>query len=240
MGPDGRCVLCRREDPSGASIRAPALRARSLVRVGLGVALLVSAAGAVILWTRRQDRIDAARSQVISFQVAAASAAPAPAEAEEAPPRPPLAVAERLAKPFPFTNQGGPPDAAAQTAEAVPDASATAGAARPSKQPTPEQIRAAIRRVPVSVYTTPNCPICASARAFLAANQISFVEKDVESNPGDRAELAAMNPNRTVPTFIVDGQVVVGFSPIGLARVIGARVERQLGVKLDVRVPAPR
>lgn len=238
VGPDGRCVLCRR-DPRGASIPAPTVSVRPLVRAGLGVALLVGTAGAALLWTRYKDARTAARVPVISFQVAAPAASPsAPAPAEPAAAVAP-SVDDRLAEAPPDADVAEPPPAAApalQPADAGPDAAADAGAAR---GPSQEQIRAAIRRVPVTIYTTRSCPICAQARAFLAANQIAFVEKDVEASSGNRSELFALNPARTVPTFNIDGQIVVGFSPEGLARTIGARVERQLGVKLDVRVPAP-
>jgi glutaredoxin len=216
----------------------PAHVSRTLLRALIGIAVMVSVAGAFILWTRRQDRIASGRSPIISFQLAAASAAPPRAE-QQTPPRLPPAMAERLAGPPPFVDQGAPfdptrtapPPAAASGAPDAPDAAA------PPKRPSQEQIRAAARRVPVTVYTTRACPACASARAFLAANQIPFVEKDIESNDRYRRELNAVNPNHTVPTFNVDGQIVVGFDPGRVARIIGSRVEKQLDVKLDVRLP---
>jgi glutaredoxin 3 len=241
MGPDGRCVLCRRDDPSGASIPARAVSARSLVRLGLGVALPVAVAGGAMLLSRRQDALTVARGPVISFQVAAPSAS-ASAVAADPPARVPPAFEDRLPEPAADADQDEPPvtPTARQPADAGPDASRAADAGVPTG-PTQEQIRAAIRRVSVTVYTTRTCPICAQARAFLAANQIPFIEKDVEANSGYRGELSALNPARTVPTFTIDGQIVVGFSQEQIARTIGTRVEKQLGVKLDVRVPkSPR
>jgi glutaredoxin len=246
MGPDGRCVLCRREDPSGASIPARAVSARSLVRLGLGVALLVGMAGTAMLWTRRKDARMAARVPVISFQVAAPPATSSPAAAEPAT-RIRGTFEERLAE-RPLNGQDAVQNAgqdelpgtspADRPVDAGPDAPRTADAGAPTG-PSQEQIRAAIRRVLVTVYTTRTSPICAQALAFLAANQIAFVEKDVDANAGYRSELFALNPAHTVPTFTIDGQIVVGFDQERIARTIGVRVEKQLGVKLDVRVPKP-
>jgi glutaredoxin len=212
--------------------------------LGLGVALLVAVAGGAMLWPRRKDARTAARVPVISFQVAGPPSAAPPAAADDPPARIPAAIENRLAEPPTDDRDAGeePPVAppAGPPVDAGPDASRSADAGVPTG-PSQEQIRAAIRRVSVTVYTTRTCPICAQARAFLAANQIPFVEKDVEANAGYRGDFFALNPARTVPTFTIDGQIVVGFSQEGLARAIGARVEKQLGVKLDVRVPkSPR
>jgi glutaredoxin len=235
MGPDGRCVLCRRDGQPAGSVPAPPLDLRTLLRVAAGIAMLVAVAGAAMLWTRRRDQLQAGRSQIISFDVSPVSSSRARAEASAKLPPP---LADRLAQAAAETDDGDPgPPRTAEPATTSDASRQTADAGQAPKGPTQEQIRAAIRRVPVSVYTTRTCSVCNSARAFLAANQIPFVEKDVEGNPGYRGELAALNPNRTVPTFVVDGQIVVGFDPAHLARIIGARVERQLGVKLDVRVP---
>jgi glutaredoxin len=214
-------------------VPAPALDPRTLVRAAAAIATLLAVAGAAVLWALHQDQ--AGRGQTISFEVPALTASPTQIQPATRLP-PPFAV--RLAEQAAQTDQREPAGPASTAPPAAAsDASPAADAATVPKGPTQEQIRAAIRRISVAVYTTRTSPVCSSARAFLAANQILFAEKDIESNAGYGAELAALNPSRTVPTFVVDGQIVVGFDPARLARFIGGRVEQQLGVKLDVRVP---
>jgi len=54
------------------------------------------------------------------------------------------------------------------------------------------------------------------------------VERDVGANEAYRARLRELNPKRSLPTFDVDGEVVVGFSPSSLDRAIVAAAERRL------------
>jgi glutaredoxin len=244
MGPDGRCVLCRRDNPSGSSIPAPKLSARSLFGFGLGLVLLVTAAGAAIVWSRRKDALIASRVPVISFRRADTSAAPTPGGAESPAKKLPPAIGDLLAEksaaaPDEPVDAPAPEQADASTDAAEAAETDAAGVADSGVQigPTPDQIRDAIRRVQVTVYTTNKCPDCVKAQALLAANQIQFVERNIETNQEYRGQLFAMNPSGTVPTFLVDGHVVVGFDQAVLARSIGTRVEKQLGIKLDVRVP---
>jgi glutaredoxin 3 len=266
MGPDGRCVLCRRTAPPARSTGAPerptarpaAAPARTTApptrttappagdqrtvvqQAGAAIGILLFVVAAAVLWPRRANESvpgagPAARSDIAD---AAEAVPPAPPEPSTEPRRVPLELPELLPAPDleqPSAQAPGAPNGAA------PDAAAPADAGGPAKGPTEQQIRAAVRRVAVSVYTTRTCPVCAAARAFLIANQIPYSEKNVETNPTYAGELASLNPNRTVPTFLIDGQIVVGFDPNGLAQIIRSRVERQLGTKLDIRVPnAPR
>jgi len=230
-GPDGRCVLCRRDDPPAGSIHAPGMGARPLLQLAAGLVLLVSVTTAVVLWTRHQDAVLSSSARVSPYRAAVTPAAARPAEGE--PPRatPPPAVV--VTEPSEDIDE----DAAARDAAVDAPADGRTVEATGPKQPTQEQIRAAVRQIPVSFYITSTCPVCASARAFLLANDISFVEKDIDENPASRAELLSMNPSGSVPTFNVDGRIVVGFDQAQLARLIASNVESRLGVKLDVQLP---
>lgn len=84
------------------------------------------------------------------------------------------------------------------------------------KAATEEQQRgfaAARRKVPVSVYTTKRCELCATARDWMKSKQYAFTEIDVEASPEGLTALRQVNPETTVPTFVIDGEVFVGFGP---------------------------
>jgi hypothetical protein len=49
---------------------------------------------------------------------------------------------------------------------------------------------------------------------------ISYHEIDVDQRPGAMGQLAVLNPRRTLPTFDVQGEVLVGFEPGALESAI--------------------
>ncbi len=75
-------------------------------------------------------------------------------------------------------------------------------------------------RVHVTLYTTRWCPACAGARGWLRSRGIPFDEHDVEASPAALARLASLNRARTVPTIVVEGQVLVGFVAEELRRAV--------------------
>lgn len=83
--------------------------------------------------------------------------------------------------------------------------------------------------VEITVYVTSWCPVCNKALAYMQANGISFDEYDIEEDPEARKRLGSLNPRRSIPTFVVDGRVKVGFSPKGLEKDIdtAARLRAQ-------------
>ncbi len=81
----------------------------------------------------------------------------------------------------------------------------------------------------VVVYTTPTCPYCTQAKAFLAQRGVRFVEKDVSRDPVAAQEMIRLSKQRGVPVITVDGQVVVGFDRGRLEQLLagGAPGERR-------------
>ena len=65
-------------------------------------------------------------------------------------------------------------------------------------------------QVPVTLYTTRWCPVCAHARGWLRARGVPFVERDVESDRAAAARWRQLNRAGTVPVADVDGRVLVG------------------------------
>ncbi len=93
---------------------------------------------------------------------------------------------------------------------------------------SPSQVKALVRTVPITLYTTPWCPHCSRARQWLRHNGIPFVERDIEKDPANRRALTALNPRGGVPTIDVDGQVMVGFCEHQVGEAIARAVQRRL------------
>jgi len=85
-----------------------------------------------------------------------------------------------------------------------------AGAARGG---TPVSLAAASESVSIEMYSAAWCTACSRAKEWLRAQGVSYHEVDVDQRSGAMAQLQVLNPRRTLPTFDVQGQVLVGFQP---------------------------
>lgn len=63
----------------------------------------------------------------------------------------------------------------------------------------------------VKIYTTPTCPYCAMAKAFLKENGISFVEKNVGEDRAAATEMMEKSGQMGVPVLDINGEIIVGF-----------------------------
>jgi glutaredoxin len=204
VGPDGRCVLCRQTPFS----RRPEPRAQDTVTLAQVGRVLAWCVGALVLVSigRAALRSKGTITGASDLQATAPFVAPPaqPAVAEE-PLRPAPEIA-RVASTAPW-----PPPM--QTPEEVPAGPANGDSAtRRQTEPGEQELRIAMRRVSVTMYSTSWCPVCRRARDWLQRNGISFEERDVEkSEDAHRAQLAR-NARGGVPTIDVDGTVLVGFS----------------------------
>lgn len=63
----------------------------------------------------------------------------------------------------------------------------------------------------VKIYTTPTCPYCAMAKAFLKENGIEFIEVDVASDRAAAIEMIEKSGQMSVPVLDIGGQIIVGF-----------------------------
>jgi glutaredoxin 3 len=62
----------------------------------------------------------------------------------------------------------------------------------------------------ITLYTTPTCGYCFSAKRLLSERGFGYTEVDVATNPGLRRDLSAANGNYgTVPMIFV-GEVFIG------------------------------
>jgi glutaredoxin len=84
----------------------------------------------------------------------------------------------------------------------------------------------ASRSVRIIVYTTGWCPHCKRAKAWMSANGVPFEERNIESSRLYAQENRSINPRGSIPTFDVEGQVMVGFSEGDLVAMIQRAAQR--------------
>ncbi len=108
------------------------------------------------------------------------------------------------------------------------DEAATLARFRAANEEKQRAFEAAMRKVPVSVYTTKWCALCDSAKTWMKTKQIVFSDYDVEANPDRLAELRKINPKSTVPTFVVDGEPLIGFGPGAIQGAIFRAAEKRV------------
>jgi len=73
----------------------------------------------------------------------------------------------------------------------------------------------------VIVFSQPGCPPCRVAEAFLSERGIDFEVRDVSNNFSAVRELVEKYQSRSTPTIVVGDQVMVGFDPQRLEKMLG-------------------
>ena len=63
----------------------------------------------------------------------------------------------------------------------------------------------------VKIYTTPTCPWCKKAKAFLKENKVAYKEIDVSNDDAASKEMIKVSGQMSVPVVSVDGTVIIGF-----------------------------
>lgn len=84
----------------------------------------------------------------------------------------------------------------------------------------------ASRGVSIEMYSAAWCSACGRAKTWMQTQGISFHEVDVDRRAGAMAQLQMLNPRSSLPTFDVDGQVVVGFQEARLRTAIDDAARR--------------
>ena len=72
----------------------------------------------------------------------------------------------------------------------------------------------------VAIYTTPTCTYCAAAKRWFQQHGVRYSEHDVSKDPARAAEMYRLTGQNAVPVIRVGSQVLVGFDPLQLARLI--------------------
>jgi len=74
----------------------------------------------------------------------------------------------------------------------------------------------------VVIYSTPTCTYCAAAKRWFKEHGVQYTEHDVTRDPARAAEMYRLTGQNAVPVIRVGGQLMVGFDPLQLARLIPA------------------
>lgn len=61
------------------------------------------------------------------------------------------------------------------------------------------------------MYSLATCPTCARARTEMGEQGVSYEERLVDKDPQHQQEVLRLTMQRTVPVFVKDGRVTVGY-----------------------------
>ncbi len=64
----------------------------------------------------------------------------------------------------------------------------------------------------VTIYSTPSCGYCNSAKTFFKEKGIAYTEYNVAAEPARRAEMIEKSGQMGVPVIFIDTDMVIGFN----------------------------
>lgn len=246
-GPDGRCVLCRREQAGSAAIEiAPEPARFPGWLLGVGAAMLLAAGGVAYGLRPRAPARQPVAAVAPPAQPAAKLPKPEPQQPEpqlpaaEQPPEP--TAEEQLAEVERARAEREHEIAEAQRAEVrkrmeeaeakrklAEEASDKKRHALVTRELANAALASARRSVSITMYSTSWCSACKQARAYMQEQAIEFTDLDVEHDAAARARARALNPRGSVPTISIDGDVMIGFSARSLESRIDSAARRRKG-----------
>lgn len=65
----------------------------------------------------------------------------------------------------------------------------------------------------IIVYSGKLCGDCQQLKAFMDANGVEYIERDIRENPEHGVELEAKTGKLGVPYLVIDGEWVRGYQP---------------------------
>ena len=80
-----------------------------------------------------------------------------------------------------------------------------------------------MRMAKVTIYTTPTCVYCKSAKEFFQDHNVDYAEKDVAQDEQARDEMVKKSGVMAVPVIDIDGEVVIGFDKNKVAELLGVK-----------------
>lgn len=63
----------------------------------------------------------------------------------------------------------------------------------------------------VTIYSTPTCPWCKTAKRLFDQNGVQYEEKDVAADLAARQDMVKKSGGLAVPVIDVDGTIIVGY-----------------------------
>jgi len=96
----------------------------------------------------------------------------------------------------------------------------------PAIPDAPMSLADASQSISIEMYTASWCQACQAAHRWLDQEHIAYHEIDVDRQASAISQLGTLNPRRTLPTFDVDGTVLIGFDQVALTSAIGVAARR--------------
>jgi glutaredoxin len=238
-GPDGQCVICRRERGVVVSAQVPdreAAGASQLPKLLLAVFAIVGGAALLIGFGMRPSApppMAAARATIAQQPIADDADALAKQKADD--------LAESLRKLERAEVERREQERVREEREQAERAAAEAERKREEQERDLKRheavkreldelaLGAARRNVSITMYSTSWCGVCIKARDYMVSKQISFKEHDVDHDAAAKSRARLLNPRGSVPTIAIDSEILIGFSPESLEARITRAAKRRTG-----------
>ncbi len=75
-------------------------------------------------------------------------------------------------------------------------------------------------KLPVTIYSTPTCHFCHTAKDFFTANNVAFTDYNVGTDVEKRKEMVEKSGQMGVPVITVGNELVVGFDEARLRELL--------------------
>lgn len=72
----------------------------------------------------------------------------------------------------------------------------------------------------ILIYSTPTCPFCHQAKAYLDSKKIEYTDIDV-SDPKNAQEMINKSGQMGVPVLDIEGKIIVGFDKAAIDKELG-------------------
>lgn len=195
LGPDGRCVICRRGEEERKAATSADLPVVAFAAV-VGVAVI----GVLGYWlTRKIGELSSRPPDVV-----VTAAVDTPPDTPPEPPKPAVKFPDAPPQPTP-------------TLEPLV-----------AQGPTQEELDTAKRAVKITFYSGKSCSLCDRAREMFQTKRYQVHEVDVDASETDKVLLKSVNPAGSVPTFDVEGKILVGYDRAALDGVITKIAKKRL------------
>jgi thioredoxin reductase (NADPH) len=91
-------------------------------------------------------------------------------------------------------------------------------------EPVPTPV---IPKASIVLYCTSWCPDCRRARTWLKANNLDFVEVDIDTNTAASEQVKKWNNGKRItPTFDIGGEIIANFDEFKLTKVLKDRMKK--------------
>lgn len=72
----------------------------------------------------------------------------------------------------------------------------------------------------INIYTSPTCPFCHQAKAYLDSKNIKYTDFDV-TNPKNAQTMIDKSGQMGVPVIDIEGKIIVGFDKAAIDQELG-------------------